>query len=100
MSPSNIKNLSIGAAVLVFLAGGAYVYFKNPTIIPVDSILPQENLTVGADVLALIEKLKTISIDTKLFEQPLFTNLKDGTVPITPEQQGRNNPFLLIGLDN
>ncbi len=51
------------------------------------------------DTLTLIEKLKTISIDQNVFSGPMFSSLKDFSQTISPELQGRTNPFALIGSD-
>ena len=51
------------------------------------------------DTLALVDKLKTISIDQNVFSSPIFSSLKDFTQTIFPEQQGRTNPFSTIGSD-
>ncbi len=56
-------------------------------------------ITVGSDILMLLQKLKVVSIDPSLFSSPLLTNLKDSSVQLFSENQGRVNPFALTGLD-
>ncbi len=100
MSPSNIKKIVIGSAVLfTFGALGYFMFLKNPPVIPVDVLIPAENQIAGQDILVLIDKLKAVSIDASLFSSTLFTNLKDLGTPINPEAQGRPNPFAIIGVD-
>lgn len=55
--------------------------------------------TSDKDVLTLVEKLKSISIDQNIFSSPLFLGLRDFTKGVFPELQGRTNPFATIGSD-
>ena len=48
---------------------------------------------VGEDILSLVAKLNTLSFDPSLFKSALFTGLLDFSIPLVPEQQGRDNPF-------
>ena len=85
--------------LLVLGALGYYFFLRSPdtTVISTDLIVPQEGEVVGQDILVLVDKLKTISIDSSLFSGALFSNLKDEGVILTPESQGRSNPFAIIG---
>lgn len=53
---------------------------------------------VGQDILTLADKLDSTEIDTKIFSDPLFQSLIDISIPLTPESQGRENPFAPIDL--
>ena len=55
--------------------------------------------TNGGDILTLVEKLKMISIDQDLFREAKFADLEDFSRDISPELQGRVNPFATIGSD-
>jgi hypothetical protein len=52
------------------------------------------------DILELSNKLNSITIDGSLFTSPVFQSLVDTSVPITPENSGRPNPFNVIGFDD
>lgn len=54
---------------------------------------------VGQDILSLVTKLKTISLDQSFFSSPLFIRLQDFSVTLFPESQGRPNPFAPIGVE-
>jgi hypothetical protein len=51
------------------------------------------------NIMDMVSKINTISINSSLFSSPLFLNLVDLTVAPTPEPQGRPNPFAPIGSD-
>ena len=87
--------------LVTFLIVGflSYTFFiKNtPTIDSVKDLSSEE--IAGEDILALVEKLKLISIDQSIFSSPLFNNLKDFGITPTGESQGRVNPFAQIGVE-
>jgi len=56
-----------------------------------------DQTAAGQDILETVDKLKNVAITPELFSSDLFTNLKDFSVALTPEQQGRANPFASIG---
>lgn len=99
MSSSNIKKIIIAIVVLLVLGVGGYMFLGNASTIPVSVIVPQEDGAVGQDVLVLINKLKSASIDSSIFSSALFINLNNTSIPLNPEQQGRLNPFALIGVE-
>ena len=88
------KTLIIGL-VLVAVLGGAYLYFfSSSTEAPLSSTAPatpqeQQFLDVAA-------QLQPISFNTAIFSDPRFASLVDLTVPVTPEAQGRPDPFAPI----
>lgn len=92
--------------ILVVLALIGYVAYTTFV-----SEIPSEELTsgltedvigerVGQDILILSDQLQAINIDSSVFSSPLFTSLVDISQPITPEPQGRPNPFAQIGNDS
>jgi hypothetical protein len=95
---------TIAAVLFLGVAGFImyYLLFRGESVVP---SLPlggsgSANPIVGQDVLALVEQLKKVSVDPSLFSSPLFSTLKDFTVPITPEARGRTNPFAEIGIES
>ena len=95
----NIKKIliiSLGLLVLGFL--GYYFLIKGSTDVS-SLITPSQNQTVGQDILVLVDKLKKISIDSSFLSSVLLNNLKDFSIPISSELQGRANPFALVGLE-
>lgn len=88
------KTLVLGI-VLVVVLGGAYLYFFSSTPeAPLTSTSPataqeQQFLDVAAE-------LQPISFNTAIFSDPRFASLVDLTVPVSPETQGRPDPFAPI----
>ncbi len=52
---------------------------------------------VAQDILNSVEQFKNISIDSSIFSSNLFKSLKDSSALLTPELQGRANPFASFG---
>lgn len=49
--------------------------------------------TVGGDLLVILANLKTLKLDDSIFNDPLFKNLKNFKIDLSPEPIGRANPF-------
>ena len=99
MSPS-LQKILIGFLTLVlFGAFGYYDLFIKKTDIPASADL-SGTVVVGQDILDLVDKLNMISIDSSLFSGALVSNLKDFSATLLPEQEGRFNPFLPVGIEN
>lgn len=110
---SSIVKKIIILVVLLAIGGGAYYFYKKSNIsfselslsaknvsLPINNlVLPDDSAPVGTDILILANKIKTVTIDPSVFSSPLFAYLKDFSNPLTPEAQGRPNPFAPIGLD-
>jgi hypothetical protein len=48
----------------------------------------------GAQVIALLTRLKAINLNGKVFSDPNFLSLQDWSVTIAPQSVSRPNPFL------
>ena len=93
--------LGLVAAAVLVLAVGYYIYSQNVST-PTDAAVFDTTVTsqiVGQDILALVEKLRTVSLNPAIFSSTLFNNLRDYSIPINPEARGRPNPFAPIGVD-
>lgn len=53
----------------------------------------------GEDILNLASNLEKVEIKLEVFSSPDFMSLKDFSVALEPEPQGRSNPFALVGFD-
>ena len=87
--------MAVAFTLVAFI--GYYFYSKNQSVVSI--ITPAETEGVGDDILALVEKLKTVSIDASFLSSPLFTSLRDFKTALVPESVGRSNPFGAIGLE-
>lgn len=101
MVSPNIQKWFVTGVVVFFVAIVGYKLFTTPavTIGNVDIAVSNTEI-VGQDILTLVDKLRMIAIDQLLFSSDLFNNLRDYSSQITPESQGRTNPFALIGSDS
>lgn len=50
----------------------------------------------GAQVIALLTRLKAINLNGKIFTDPDFIALQDWSVDIAPQTVGRTNPYLPV----
>ncbi len=87
----------ISTLIVVLLIGFGYFYFSGSDNAEVISLDSGTGEPLGQDILALADKLNTLSINTSVFSSTLFTSLLDLGVPLQPEIQGRANPFAKIG---
>jgi len=99
--PITGKQMLMAGAFLILVFGVTY-YFLSGTgteteIINTDVISTEP---LGQDILILAEKLEQISINSEIFSSNLFQTLVDLSIPISPEAQGRPNPFAAVGSDS
>ena len=60
----------------------------------------EQTTQIGADFLATLLNVKSITLDDSIFTDPAFANLHDSSIVLIPDQtEGRPNPFLPIGTD-
>jgi|SRR3989344_5141525 len=98
VSPKTQKIFVITIVLLLLAFLGYKLLTEEPEVLKTDEVLSDTEIA-GQDILALVEKLKVVSIDQAFFSDSLFNNLKDLTQQIFPEVYGRPNPFAVIGSD-
>lgn len=96
---SQTQKIIISIVGLAAAGFAVYYYYFNPSI-SIDLSMTTDSAQVGGDVLVLANKIKTVNINPDILSSPLFSNLKDFSVSINPEQMIRPNPFLPIGTEN
>lgn len=82
-------------AIVVVLA---YLYFSGS---PVDNSASleeaaaptSESSIAAANVLALLNQISSLKIDTTIFTNSVYMSLVDHTVPVLEQNIGRENPF-------
>lgn len=91
------KNKFTILAIVIFLI---VIFFYN-TFIKENQVIVEEGnevaQAIGADLLALSEELRQVSLETELFTTKLYMALTDFSNPIPPQPIGRTNPFDLLG---
>ena len=92
-------------AITIFAIAGFVIYksFFGGSSAHVTAQNGNATTTIGAegqDIINMVSKINTISINPELFSSPLFLGLTDFGVSLSPEAQGRPNPFADIGSDS
>ena len=90
---SELKNIVIFVAILggLFLAW-KFFFSENE---PATSVIGPVGAggEVGGDILPLLQDLKKIKLDAKVFDDPIYKSLKNYGVELPKEDSGRPNPF-------
>ncbi len=97
---SKNKKVIIGLLILIGLIYFGYATVFTGSATPSDIMGSGTELTPDGpaqDILNAVEKFKNISIDETVFKSNVFLTLQDFSSIVTPEQQGRSNPFAPIG---
>jgi hypothetical protein len=89
--PSKMKTYgTIAIVILVFLL----LYLYLPSSSPAATLIVGSPYgSVGSSELSLLNQIRSLRIDTALFNDAAFRSLVDYSVAITPENVGRPNPF-------
>lgn len=95
--PTSKKSIlvTIAFALLLILA---YLYFSGAPVDDASSLdaaaLPtSESSIAAAKVLALLNQISSLRIDTAIFSTAVYKSLVDHTVPVLEQNIGRENPF-------
>lgn len=108
MVSDRIKKFIILAFILALL-GWLYFYISgsDKSVGSSGNLLMQQSATntaaIGAseqEILSLLRRLKSISLQTELFESNAFRSLEDFGVTLEPQPIGRSNPFAPIGIQS
>jgi len=96
------KKIISGIIILVFAFIIYSVFFKSE--VPTTSGLvtgtgADSQFITGKEILALLVDLKSIQLQSDIFRNRAFRSLEDFSIPISPEPQGRTNPFAPVGND-
>lgn len=95
---SNIKNIIV-PLLAVTLAYAGYVFFIQGGTVPNEGAVLTDEVMLRTQV--FIERralLNTVSVDTALFEDPVFRSYRSFSNEIPDEPIGRFNPFSITGI--
>jgi len=98
MALSKTEKTSVAVLIIAVLGVVGYFVFSgssSPSVTPAVA----GSAPVGQDILALVQKLKVVSIDPTIFSSAVFSSLKDFQVPLASEVQGRADPLSPLGVD-
>lgn len=83
-----------GTIVIVVLLFLLVYFYMSGSSTPTGTLIAGSPYgAVGSSELALLNQVRSLKIDTTLFNDPAFRSLVDYSVEITPENVGRPNPF-------
>ncbi|MFA5652139.1 MAG: hypothetical protein WC933_02140 [Candidatus Paceibacterota bacterium] len=97
-----MKNNIITIILVVAVGMVAFWYInKNPSDTG-STLIANINTTDSVDakqIYNMLKQMEAVTLDDKIFVNPIFKNLKDNTVSFSPQASGRNNPFAPVGSD-
>lgn len=91
------KNITIVVVLVIAVFIVYSVTFKGDG--PADLLISQSvsdvdaESTVVREFLALLNTLNNLSLDTSIFQDPIFNSLRDESVQLIDQPRGRRNPF-------
>ncbi len=91
-----MKKTSIILIIIVVV--GAFIYFylngnSNNNSALLQGSSPELSDNISMEVLALLNQIQSLKIDSAMFSEPVYRTLVDYSVPIPPQDIGRTNPF-------
>jgi len=90
--------------IVLIIAGVGYFGYSYLTRsgVPSGDLLQQTSSNtsqMGAEVLAALNQLKILKLDSSIFQDKVYLSLQDFSKPLNPEPVGRINPFNPIGVE-
>lgn len=91
--------------IVLVIAGVGFFGYNYLTRVdtPSDILIQQDSANtskMGAEVLTALNQLKTLKLDSSIFQDKTFVSLRDFSKPLNSEPVGRLNPFSPIGIEN
>ncbi len=94
---SNYKKIIIAAVVLAALFVAYSFFFKSEdtgSLIVTEDAISSKQFAAGKELISLLVDMKSLKLNSDIFENNIFMNLQDFGLSLPPEPQGRANPFL------
>jgi hypothetical protein len=91
----------VGIFIAVFTVYTLFI--KKEPVNDLAIIKPEQSVSVqdNRELLAQLQALNAISLNTQIFESSIFKGMQDNTIIIENRKpEGRRNPFLPIGVDD
>ena len=92
-------SIVLGIVVAVFAVAGYLLFFRGDTsTAPLSVTRPQETQGgVSQELLSTLLQLHSMSLDERVWSDPVFKSLRDFGVALSPAPVGRPNPFAPLG---
>ena len=94
-----LGKIAIPVVVALVLFGAYYYFFSGSGTADSGALVVTGSDGQNDQILQLLLKLKSLPIDTSVFQTPVFLSLRDFGQPIPSQPKGRPNPFAPIGVD-
>lgn len=93
------KSLLIAVAILGAIGFGGYAYIQRGSTTSVDLLVAESagSSNLDGDLLKALQQLKTIKLNTTIFQDAVFRSFLDFGTVIQKQDTGRPNPFAPIG---
>jgi hypothetical protein len=96
----NLKNIIIGAVVVLVIGGAAYFYMTREPYIeePLLTGVQTASSAVSLDgsFISALSSLRRLRLDDSIFKNPAWDTLTDFGKTLAPQPYGRPNPFAPI----
>lgn len=97
-----MKNNIITIIIIIVVGMVAFWYINrnpNDTGATITSSVQSSDSVDAQYIYNTLKQMEAVTLDDKIFSNPVFQNLKDNTASFTSQPVGRNNPFAQIGTD-
>ena len=97
---SKLKKIIIGVVVVGIIFVVYTIFFKADPEAESFIAVNQKgdgSQILGQEIIKAINQIKSLDLETSVFDDPVLKNLRDQSEEIIPEQPGRNNPFAPLG---
>jgi hypothetical protein len=96
------KSLLIAVAILGAIGFGGYAYINRDASVSTDLLVAESAGASGldGDLLKALQQLKTIKLNTNIFQDPVFRSFFDFGTTIQRQETGRQNPFAPVGVSS
>lgn len=94
----NNKVILLVILIIIAFVGYRFMFKKdsssrNSDLVAESSEEVTAQSAIGKDLVINLSKLKSLDLDEKFFQDPIFNSLNDFSVPIASQNVGRTNPF-------
>ena len=96
MKKSNLTNIIIVIVVVLLIGAAGYYYINSDQSASQDLLVSTDaasTATVDSNLLAALQSLKQLKLDTAIFSDPIWLSLIDNSQTLPSQTPGRPNPF-------
>lgn len=94
------NKMAIAGGISLLLLIYVYLTYFSGASSPASLTASDSGSPLSTDILVTLQSIHSIKLDNTIFTDPVFVSLTDFGVTIPPENVGRRNPFLPIGVSS